>query len=347
MNKRVFLPMLLCVLSLGACATKGQAYNVEDYMSELPFHEGFDILQLSDLHLSSQRNLEEDYNYLTGLVQKFKENNGGKDADLIVFTGDLFTFASKLTIEKTFETFDSWGIPWTLTFGNHDEQLFADFEFAAYAASKCKNCVFNYLHDDMTGLTNSIINLKEGEETKFQIFMVDSNTYSYQGGIGYDWVHEDQLDWYEEAIKYENKKYDQNWQKGSENTIKSFIFQHIPLVEFKEAYEGYIANPPKYDGDGENHEGNSPAKYNSGFYDRIKANKSTRAVVVGHDHINTTDIDFNKDGYSVHFIYGVKSTDNIYHDDDGMGYRSFKIYSDGSFSTETHFYNYKLEEVRL
>ena len=342
MNKIVFLPMLLCALSLGACATKGEAHPIEDYMSELQFHEGFDILQFSDLHLSSQRNLEEDYNYLTGLVQKFKENNGGKDADLIVFTGDLFTFASKLTIEKTFETFDSWGIPWTLTFGNHDEQLFADFEFAAYTASKYPNCVFNYLHDDMTGLTNSIIRLYDPSNksiSKFLIYCMDSNTYSYIGGIGYDYVHEDQVKWYKEGItKVSEKNNEGVWNVGDEaKTVKSIVFQHIPVPEVKDATENGVLL------DGHNNESNSPSKLNDGFFDAIKEYKSTKAIVVGHDHINTSDYLYQ----NVRFIYGIKSTDNIYHDDDGMGYRSFKIYSDGSFSTETHFYNYKLEEVRL
>ena len=264
MKKAILLPIVLCALSLGSCGAKGEHYNVEDYMVDMNFHDDFSIIQFSDLHLSSQRNLQEDYDFLTGLVNDFVKTEG-KKPDLIVFTGDLFTFASKLTIEKTFEVFNSWEVPWTLTFGNHDEQLFADFEYAANAASRYSYCQFHYLHDDMTGLTNSIINLKEGGKTKFQLFMIDSNTYSYKGGIGYDWVHEDQLNWYEEGIKSVNLVNNPLWTKGSENTVKSFVFQHIPLKQFKEAYEGYKAVPPKYEGEGENHEGNSPAKYNSGF----------------------------------------------------------------------------------
>lgn len=327
-QKLLLFPVLLASLALGSCSLQGNHHEVIDYMSELAYHDGFRIVQFSDLHLSSQRNLEEDYAFLTKLVKDAKE---AKPIDLIVFTGDLFTFASKLTIEHTFEVFDSWEVPWTLTFGNHDEQLFGDFTFTAEAASKAKNCVFKYIHDDMTGLTNSVVNLTKDNHIKFQIFAIDSNTYSYQNGIGYDYIHEDQIQWYKNCIEYANKKEDSSWTVGKNTTIPSLVFQHIPLPEIKQAIKDY--QDGTLPGEGDNRESGSPSKTNSGFYQVIKDYKSTKAIIVGHDHVNDSNITVDT-SENIHFVYGVKSTNNIYHDNDMLGYRLIEVDSDGNFDTE-------------
>ena len=50
---------------------------------------------------------------------------------------------------------------------------------------------------------------------------------------------------------------------------------------------------------------------------------------VGHDHINYCDIIYNHEDASVDnkaiFSYGVKSTDQIYHDDDMLGYKLINL----------------------
>ena len=50
---------------------------------------------------------------------------------------------------------------------------------------------------------------------------------------------------------------------------------------------------------------------------------------VGHDHINYCDVIYNASSDDINdkaiFSYGVKSTDQIYHDDDILGYKLIKL----------------------
>ena len=53
------------------------------------------------------------------------------------------------------------------------------------------------------------------------------------------------------------------------------------------------------------------------------------AFFVGHEHINYCDIIYNADSSNINdkaiFSYGVKSTDQIYHDDDILGYKLINL----------------------
>ena len=52
------------------------------------------------------------------------------------------------------------------------------------------------------------------------------------------------------------------------------------------------------------------------------------SFVVGHDHINCSDIIYNKDGEfkdRAILSYGVKATDQVYHDKDMLGYKTITL----------------------
>jgi len=341
-KKKIILPLLLCTLACTSCTLKGAHHEAKEYINTLEYHENFKVLQLSDLHLSSYHDVETDFKYLDMLVGKAKTDAGGK-LDLIIITGDLFTFATESLINEALRRFNAWGVPWTVTFGNHDEQCYCSVEYISETISKgsfLQNpkdslALFKYLDDDMTGLSNNVINLMENNKVVYQIFAIDSNTYSAKDSFGYDYVHEDQIKWYEESIEYANKTINQNpnWKKG-DAAVKSSIFQHIPVPEFVDAVNKYKAK--EIPGVGVADEKPSVPPHNSGFFKAITENKSTEAMFVGHDHVNDFNIVYN----GVHFVYGVKSTDNLYHTSKKIGYRLTTLNKDKEMTSMLHFFGY-------
>lgn len=328
-NNRKFSFSILAITAFmcTACSLTGPSREVQEYFSELPYQDSFKIMQLSDMHFSSYDNLKEDFDFLDLLIEEAKPN-------LIIITGDSFTFASKDTVHSVLNFFEKKDIPWTYTFGNHDEQVYGSSTYISEYLNSLDNCLYRYYEDGLTGQGNNVINLVKDGKTMYQIFVVDSNAYTYQNYAGYDYVHEDQIGWYKSAIERVNKeRFSASWKIGDE-TINSLIFQHIPIPEYADALVAYAANPSI--GTGWNREKCSPPKYNSGFFDAIKEYNSSKAMFAGHDHINNFDVLYE----GVHLVYGAKSTDNMYHDDDMLGYRLITIESENSFSTSVFYHAY-------
>lgn len=334
MKKIYILLLLISLISLSGCTLKEKHYDIRNYMTYSEYHENYKIMQITDLHFSSIDNIKEDLAYLDLMIAE-------AEPDLLIFTGDIFTFASKATIKYVLNHFDSYNIKWTLTYGNHDEQIYTSYEYPSLYAAQCKNALFRYFYDDdLTGIGNNIINLTREDKVVYQLFIIDSNSYSYQDGFGYDYVHQDQIEWYKKGIETINKDYHYNWTVGDE-AIPSLIFQHIPLPEFEncnnenrqelQEENNNLGNP-----NGILREDSCPPLFNSGFFDVIKAYKSTKGIFVGHDHINNYNINYQ----GVRFVYGVKSSDNMYNNSDMLGYNLITLH-DGTFDTSFHYHTYK------
>ena len=113
MKNRLVLSLSLFAVALSSCG--GVHHNISEYVLSTNYHDNYRILQLTDLHLGDKDNQDLHYKFLDLTIRD-------ADADFIVVTGDLFTFASKDTAKRLFAFLDSYEKPWTVTFGNHDEQ---------------------------------------------------------------------------------------------------------------------------------------------------------------------------------------------------------------------------------
>ena len=198
MKNKLILATGLFALSLSACGGS-KTYQPKDYVLELNYSSNYRILQLTDVHIGDKDNTKLHYDFMDLTIKDANPN-------LIVITGDVFTYASKGTAKDFCSWLDSHQIPWTLTFGNHDEQCWFSIDWLTGYLNELNEkrikdgssyCVFNDLQDDeVQGNSNFAINLTNGGHVFEQLIVMDSNRYNYNGYFGYDYFHQDQIDWY-------------------------------------------------------------------------------------------------------------------------------------------------------
>lgn len=305
--------LLILPLLLSACGNK--TYPIEQYFLNIDYEDNFRILQLTDIHLGITTNLKEQEQYLTTLIDTSSPH-------MIVITGDTFMNASKNEVDFIYTYFDSLNIPWSIVWGNHDRQGFYPPNYVIDELANYKNAIFiNLKNDDVYGDSNYVVNLKDGNETIWRLYMLDSNSYYDEGSIkyNYDIIRPNQIEWYEKALSYEEGY-----------NIPSLMFIHIPLPELSYAIEELKTDPDAYDYIGELKEDSWPGYKNSNMFEIIKKHHSTKGVFFGHDHINTFAVSYE----DVILSYGVKSTNKIYHDPSMLGGQIITLPRDGSFSLD-------------
>ena len=315
-------------LVLSSCSS-GVKHSVDEYMLKLDYKSDYRILQLTDVHLGDKDALEDHFKFMDLTV---KDSN----PDLIVVTGDLFTFASRGTATEFFKYLDSKGVPWTVTFGNHDEQCYFSVDWMTGVLNEYgSHCVFKDIQDDdVQGNANFAINLMKGSSIFEQLIIMDSNRYYYGDYFGYDYFKQDQIDWYSSLV-------DETAKLNGGEVVKSLMFYHIPLPEVNDAWEKSQKKDPeavhKY---GEWGEAPCNPDYNSGFFDVIKAKGSTTGMYFGHDHVNNFIVNYK----GIDFAYGIKSTDRIYYGESMLGGRTIVLHDDHSVDYIHHYHTY--EEVK-
>ena len=318
MKNKLTALAFISLLALSACGTK--EYQPQDYILEMNYKSDFRILQLTDIHLSDKDDKETQFKFMDLLYQD------ANNPDLVVVTGDLFTFAGKDTAKSLLKYFDSKKIPWTVCFGNHDEQCYFSVDWLTETLSKYGSyCMFKDLQDDkVNGNCNFVINLKDGSKVHDQLFIMDSNRYNFSfSQLGYDCFKEDQINWYSDIVEYTKKQND-------DVVVNSLMFYHIPLPEIIVAWE---EGTKIY---GEKREASCPPDHDYGFFGKIKELGSTSAMFFGHDHINNFEVDYQ----GVKFCYGIKSTDRIYHDEDMLGCQTITIHNDHSLQIDRYYHTY-------
>lgn len=156
-------------------------------------------------------------------------------------------------------------------------------------------------------------------------------------GVGseYDYIKQDQIDWYEWAVKGIAKI-------NGGKVVQSSAFFHIPLPEFNIAYALYKKTlPTNYNGRdvvgadknfGLNRENPCSPYYNSGFFDKMCELGSTKNVVVGHDHVNDSSVVYK----GIRLTYALKTGNGCYWDNSGdvSGGTMITIAANGDTTTQ-------------
>lgn len=326
----VFLVLSLCAC-FSSCGKNEKSYDVENYRTTMQFYDDFKILQIADLHFGIETDIEDQLNLL-------KKNIWETKPDLIILTGDNFMYASKGVVKSLIKSLNDECMQltsergrltkFTLTFGNHDNQgdyprYFINEVMSSYTTKdgdEIKDSKYgafvDFEDDNLFGLTNFYIDLVDDRtksldlaDVKYRIHIIDSNTYHFMGpDYDYDVIHSEQL---EHAVNIYEKSIDKDY--------IGLAFFHIPLVEYQEAWDQYKAGTSA--GQGQFQENALYGYENNGSYQKLKE-ANIVSYFCGHDHINYGDFIYtDKDGDKSIFSYGVKATNQLYHDTEMIGYK--------------------------
>lgn len=269
----------------------------------------FKILQLTDIHIGggflSYTKDKMALNAVAAMVTKEKP-------DLVVITGDLayptpqaMTLNNKNGAKLISALMEKLGVYWTVIFGNHDTEAYSYYSREEmgdfYASADLEKCLFKKGTDEIDGVGNYIINVKntKGKNTQ-SLVMLDSHSYTDNDYFGllwkYDNLHQNQIDWYKSEIQ-KLTELNSGAAGGDESAVSSLCFIHIPLREYLDAYNEYVDNGLK---DTDNVKyihgkiGESGRLVYCGMNDDdfFESLNGTKAIFCGHDHLNNIALQY-------------------------------------------------------
>lgn len=273
----------------------------------LKFKDGkFTIMTLGDIHenlyldtkLKKQKRADM-HNLVKMGILAFKP-------DLIVLLGDTLCekdesegfkdYREQLTdiLKPILES----GIPFCYVLGNHEHDHLQE-EQIVEAYKQFETMIGENDPTAPRGNFNCNILVKNsaGTEDILNLWFIDSNNCCDNREIShYDWVHEDQIEWYENKVQEIKEAH-------NGKTIPAILFQHIPVYEenyvMREAklyerpfaakgsykpFDKYYMKKPGVEG----YLGEGPCSpmYNGGQFESWKKMGDVKAAFFGHDHLN-------------------------------------------------------------
>ena len=262
--------------------------------------EDFSILLFSDIQIGvSVSKATQAFKMMDDLVDQ-------TNPDFIMTAGDnTYFILSGILSRPIVNRMESYGIPWATVLGNHDSEGIADRNWVGNQYEAAEHSLFEMGPENIYGVGNYVVDIvDESGKTVYAMVMMDSNAErEYEDGKDYDYIHSDQIQWYEWVMK------------GMED-VPSILFFHIPLPEYKEVKtmweSGELDAVTTF---GEAREEVCSPPENTGMFDKVLEYGSTTHIFVGHDHINNLSAEYK----GVRLTYGLKTGLTCYADDDMQG----------------------------
>ena len=255
----------------------------------------FRLLQLTDLHLGfGPLSVRQDKQALAAVETLVNRTS----PDFIVITGDSIypflpssgTLNNKAEAEKLLAFLDGFKIPYALVMGNHDTELGSrlDREELGHVFETGEYSIFTGGPEDIYGTGNYMLELRTGGELRTVLCFLDSNMYVNKLFFsGFDRIHSDQTAWCMSALE--------EYQREKPN-LEALAFYHMPLREFKEAYEkmklgdrsviynsGTVAEAEDYFG---------ISSLPGDFFNKALENGAIKYMFCGHDHLNNISLTY-------------------------------------------------------
>lgn len=274
--------------------------------NSLHFKNGeFKIMSVGDFHESlhldtheKRKKREDMHNLIKMGILAFKP-------DLIVLLGDILCkgdesedFADyKSALKDILKPITESKTPFCFVLGNHEHDTHQEEKIIS-AYQEFENCICENAFSGYGHLNYNLL-IKNSDKTKdiLNLWFIDSNNLCEDETVShYDWVHKEQIEWYEKtalAIKDAN----------GGNTVPAIVFQHIPVIEEYEllreakpierplAVKGHGKFSDKYyllkpDVCGYLGEGPATPDINCGQFESWKKIGDVKAAFFGHDHLN-------------------------------------------------------------
>ena len=279
------------------------------------------------------------------------------DLTLSIFTYDAFNYFANFMEERNQY--------WTFTYGNHDSQFDCSKYEIWRILAKYDHCLFTPGPSNVDGESNFLVNIFKGsyepDNLIYSLVLLDSGMYPESDNASlsdwvYDWIKQSQMDWYSWAV---------NGLREINSDIQTSMFFHIPIKEFANMYylneiangrevsdvvlnqlpdvevkdvKGVVRESDKKDSEyvygdegytvGIFYQGNGEGVTDHpDVFKYIKELDCTKALFVGHDHVN------NLKGYydGIYLGYGLC-----------CGYHTYPFFNNPKIFTGKVLYNSNL-----
>lgn len=290
LTKKV-LAVALAMLMLAATFAMTASANVSDYILKFNEDGKFTIMMFADSQ--DDEELEET------TAQLMREALAAYTPDLVIYMGDNSVAPGEKqadAIAAIVAPVVEAGVPFTVVFGNHDQEQGVPNEDLLKEYQKYPGCLAYDVDPELYGCGNHNLPIlaSNGLGIAFNLWFVDSGTSTEEAG-GYDYVREDQINWYKDTAKALSLL------NGGE-VVPAMSFQHIIVPEVYDAlgmmkipvgigewtfdgqaylpipnfgaFTGYLFEPP------------CPSHINGGQFDAWLETGDVMATFYGHDHVN-------------------------------------------------------------
>ncbi len=332
--------VILAITMMMSLVTVGFAGFKDDAKLQFNSNGKFKILVLADV--------QDNFPMKESVIQFIREALKYENPDLVVFCGDNTTRGEEASIDQMLAPLTETNVPFTLVFGNHDDdgELTNDEQLPYY--TKYENCLAYDADPSLSGCGthNLPVLSSDSEKIAYNLWMFDTGSDARNADgewLGYDWVRADAIQWYNDtrdAMAAEN---------GGE-VVPSIAFQHIipqepvrqifyespvSLGELTTNYSDgtqstFIPDITKFDG--YLLEKSCPSYGNDGQWDAMVNGGDVVGVVVGHDHTNNFIV--NCDGIDLIQTPGV--TYNSYYSNMFQGARVIEIDENNPWEYSTY-----------
>lgn len=228
--------------------------------------------------------------------------------DMVILGGDnVFgknvrpKYFAKKAIDEFMSIFEERDIKVAAVFGNHDTELSKatkEIQMSYYESYNCFVGEVGFTSKGRVGNYNVPVLSSDGERYAFNFWLLDSGEYNDENDLGgYGAVHADQIEWYKETATRLKK------QNGGK-VVPSIAFQHIIVPEIYpalEVVEKGTENSIERDGKcyilpenakGKMNETPCPPNYSNGQFEAMKEMGDVLAMVFGHDHKNSFEVEY-------------------------------------------------------
>lgn len=238
-------------------------------------NETLKILQLTDLHLKTD-SIDTTAHTLTLITDLINSDN----FDLVVITGDLTLSPIGPTyFQELIGVMEACETPWTFVFGNHEDD-YNEYQEFIDVIPETEYLYFRVGPElEGGGYGNFVIQFQKDFVPFYDLILMDSHSErdDYTAAEGrYDYIKESQVEWYKTRVAH--------------SEVNNLVFFHIPLRQFLTT-TGYV---------GEFNEYVCPQGRDTGIFDAFVEYNKTKALFVGHDHVN----DFYIERQGIILAYG-------------------------------------------
>lgn len=228
----VVVIMLMVLFMPTTLVASGDEFDLS-YVYEVEKQAGRDfvLLQITDTHIQSKSHAERDvFPYMRKWVESVHP-------DMIVITGDGVNgdkAGSNSDMYALIEEMNSYCIPWTYIFGNHEKDAKVGVKGLSAILSAEANSEGTYLmyrEGDFTGsgrYGNYVVNVMQRNKLIYTMFFMDS-------GREYETFLPEQTTWYADAVKALSVEYCGGYAPFDGKVIPSMVFHHVPTDEYQYA----------------------------------------------------------------------------------------------------------------